>query len=150
MVTKTKRLKETDGDYVRMYYEHQYDRVARLESLRLSITNVVITLSVVSFTFSFSNNQSNNLMSGVVLPTILVVSNIFAIVYIYMTLRIIRAHLDRAKITLGQFAPALHTINDENKPPKWTDRFNLATNQIIFHVLLIVLSSLPIWMYYQP
>lgn len=151
MTTKTKgsKLKKTDGDYVRMYYEHQYDRVAKLENLRLLITNVVITLSVASFTFSFANSQPLNIMNGVVLPVILIVSNFFAIIYIVMTLEVIKMHVNRANIVLRQFASALSAINDKEKPPRWTDKFNIAINQIVFHVLLVVLCSLPIWKYYQ-
>jgi hypothetical protein len=148
--TKTTKTDVPDGDYIRMYYEHQYDRVGKLESMRLSITNVVITLSVASFTFVFSNDQPLNILSGVVLPVILIVSNIFAVVYIFMSLKVIRSHVNRARIVLSEFASPLIKINDQERPPKWTDKFNIAVNQIFFHILLIVLSSVPIWLYYSP
>ena len=42
-------------DYVRMYYDHQYDRMGKLESQRLTLTHIVITVTVVAFTFGFGD-----------------------------------------------------------------------------------------------
>jgi hypothetical protein len=78
MPTNTTRTQDNKLDigYVSMYYQNQYDRIAKLENLRLSITNVVITLSVVSFTFSFSGAQPLNKIMGVILPILLIISNL--------------------------------------------------------------------------
>jgi hypothetical protein len=149
MPTKTTKTQDNKLDigYVSMYYQNQYDRIAKLENLRLSITNVVITLSVVSFTFSFSGAQPLNKITGVILPILLIISNLFAIIYIAITYQTISVHLRRAKTVLIEFAPELNEISKKEPTPRWTNKFSLAHNQLLFHLLLIVLSSLPIWIY---
>lgn len=145
---KTK-IEGVNPDYVRMYYENQYDRVAKLENLRLLITNVVVTLSVVSFTFSFSGAQPQNLITGVILPSILIVSNLFAIVYIIITYQTIMTHLKRANSIISQYAPHLGEISKLIPTPMWTNKLTLAHTQLLFHILLIMLSILPVWMYFS-
>jgi hypothetical protein len=48
MATRTKPVNE---NYVQMYYEHQYDSVEKLEAAKLTITNYVLTISALVFTF---------------------------------------------------------------------------------------------------
>src|SRR3972149_8359767 len=87
--------KELDrqAEHVRMYYENQYARTAKLEDQRLAITNIVITLSVIAFTFGFSNPAGLTTITGIGLPTVMVIANIFAIIYIQLTYSVIRVHL---------------------------------------------------------
>jgi hypothetical protein len=59
-------------EFIRMYYEHQYDRMAKLEEQGHSITNIILSLSVLSFTFAFDPNSKPNLVTGVVLPIIII------------------------------------------------------------------------------
>jgi hypothetical protein len=50
-------------------------------------------------------------------------------------------------MVLIEFAPELNEISKKEPTPRWTKKFSLAHNQLLFHLLLIVLSSLPIWIY---
>ena len=151
MPAKAKNIQDNplETGYVSMYYQNQYDRVAKLETLRSSITSVVITLTVAAFALSFSRTESLNLATGVILPIILIVSNLFAIVYIAITYQTITAHLRRANRVLRQYAPELSQISQEEPTPPWTNKFSLAHGQLLFHLLLIALSSVPIWIYYS-
>jgi hypothetical protein len=135
-------------DYVSMYYQNQYDRIAKLETLRSSITAVITTLTVGTFAFTFSGTQPLNVITGVLLPIILIISNLFAILYIAITYQTITAHLRRANKVLRQYAPGLSEISKNEPTPPWTNKFSLAHGQLLFHLLLIVLSALPIWMYF--
>ena len=42
----TSRLSEDD---VRMYYDHQYERMGKIEEQSLTFSNIVITISIVAF-----------------------------------------------------------------------------------------------------
>jgi hypothetical protein len=150
MPAKTKNIQNdpSETDFVAVYYQNQYDRVAKLETLRSSITAVITTLTVGTFAFTFSGDQSLNIVTGVILPIILIISNLFAILYIAITYQTISAHLRRANKVLRQYAPKLSKISKNEPTPPWTNKFSLAHGQLLFHLLLIVISVLPIWMYF--
>ncbi len=84
MASRTRNTKsiQTDADYVRMYYEHQYDRIAKHEDSRLTITNYVLTMSALAFTFGYPNVTQLTIINGIVLPVIVILVNIFALLYI--------------------------------------------------------------------
>jgi hypothetical protein len=149
MPAKAKSLQsdQSEAEYVSMYYQNQYDRIAKLETLRSSITAVITTLTVGTFAFTFSGDQSLNVVTGVILPAILIISNLFAILYIAITYQTITTHLKRANKVLRQYAPGLSEISKSEPTPPWTNKFSLAHGQLLFHLLLIVISALPIWMY---
>jgi hypothetical protein len=150
MPVKTKNIQSnpSETDFAAMYYQNQYDRVAKLETLRSSITTVITTLTVGTFAFTFSGEQPLNVATGVLLPIILIISNLFAILYIAITYQTISAHLRRANKVLQQYAPPLGEISKNEPTPPWTNKFSLAHGQLLFHLLLIVISVLPIWMYF--
>ena len=82
MVSKAKQTKD---EFVRMYYEHQYDRLAKHESYRLTLTNYVLTISALVFTFGYQNTTQLTVINGIGLPLIIIIANIFAIGYIDRT-----------------------------------------------------------------
>ena len=52
------KAEQINPDYVRMYYEHQYDRVKKHEDQALTISNIVLTISALIITFGLNNKQS--------------------------------------------------------------------------------------------
>ena len=78
MTTKTNSV---DDNYVRMYYEHQYDRMAKHDDTRLAITNYVLTVSALAFTFGYQNATQLTIITGIGLPVIVMLVNMFAILY---------------------------------------------------------------------
>ena len=75
----------TSETFAQTYFNHQYDRFGKLESANLSLTNIVITVSVVAFTFGFENLDFDTLtiVNGLVLPLLIIVANTFAILFIW-------------------------------------------------------------------
>jgi len=80
-----------DSKFAVVYYEHQYDRYAKLEEQRLTISNIVLTVTTVAFTFGFSQNQSNE-VANFFLPLVVGIINIFAILYAVRTINHMRVH----------------------------------------------------------
>jgi hypothetical protein len=145
MATKEK---QPDENYVRMYYEHQYERMKTLEEQRLIFTNIVITLSVVAFTFGFKKLSNLTLLSGIGLPALIMVLNIFAAYYVALTLKYINTHRERAKEVLSKYAKELSVIDSKWVLPKIPLRLGLARIQILIHLIVIALSSIPIVAYF--
>ncbi len=108
MVSKAKQTKD---EFVRMYYEHQYDRLAKHESYRLTLTNYVLTISALVFTFGYQNTTQLTVINGIGLPLIIIIANIFAIGYIDRTMDFMNTHQNRAREVLNRYAPELSEIN---------------------------------------
>lgn len=141
----SERDREVLSEYVRMYYEHQYDRMAKLEDQRLIVTNIVITLSVVAFTFAFSNTQGLTTLTGFGLPVVLALVNLSAIGYIVHTANVIEAHRRRAKRVLELYAKDLYQLDQSIQ---WSHRpWERWKIQLLIHIILILISLFPIYIY---
>jgi hypothetical protein len=140
-------LPTVKSEYVRMYFEHQYDRVEKLESQRLTITNIVISLTVLIFTFGFSNLQNLTFVNGVGLPVIIIILNSFAILYIRQTYKHIGQHLTRARKTLELHAKEMYQISLENPMPPLIMKQGIAGIQSSIHWILIIISVVPVAIY---
>ena len=145
MLTDTGNLmenREIVPEYVRMYYEHQYDRMAKLEEQGLTITNVVVTLSVVALTFGFGNAQGLGVVAGVGLAFVMIIANAFAIFYAIRTGSWIQTHKSRAKRVLEVYSPDLYQLDQRTFAPHRTGILGLGrrTIQILLHALLIATS----------
>jgi len=144
MATKDK---PTDENYVRMYYEHQYDRIAKQEQYRLTMTNYVLTVSALAFTFGYQNISQLTVVNGLGLPLIIIIANIFAILTINRTAEYFRGHQQRARKILEDYAPALKKINDDIT---WKKRRFLGGRHSIqngLHVLLVLTALIPFCVY---
>jgi hypothetical protein len=142
------KIKPTDESYVRMYYEHQYDRMGKGESYRLTITNYVLTVSVAAFTLGYKDATQLTVMNGVGLPLIVLIVNMFAIVFIDRTSKIIETHRKRAREVLDRYAPELNKIN--NAPDFIIEKGFLGGQrglQKALHVLLILIAFVPVGVY---
>jgi hypothetical protein len=139
--------REFATEHVRMYYEHQYDRMAKLEEQGLTITNIVITLSVVAFTFGFGSAQGVTAIAGIGLPFVMIVANVFAIAYIGRTNSWIRTHRLRAKRVLEIYAQDLYQLDKTTFAPHRTRTLGRRKIQLLLHILLIIAALMPLILY---
>jgi Ca2+/Na+ antiporter len=139
-----KKKSPTDIEFVKMYYEHQYDRMAKQEEQRMTITNYVLTLSAIVFTFGFQGNSQLTIINGIGLPLIIMVANMFAVLYIERSAQFMKMHQNRAGEVMKRYAPELKEINDKiiaTKPKFWDSRRRLQKG---LHLLLICTALIPI------
>jgi hypothetical protein len=112
MAPKSTKTKQTESDFVRMYYEHQYDRIEKNENHRLTVSNYVLTLSALAFTFGFQNGLQLTVINGFGLPLIVIFANIAAISNIGYTATFIDVHRKRAHEILQRYAPELSKVDE--------------------------------------
>ena len=152
MSTETGSPVENGGsvaEYVCMYYEHQYDRMAKLEDQALTITNIVMTLSIVAFTFGFDGAQGVTAITGIGLPFVMVIANLFAIRYIGRSQSWLLTHRLRAKRVLEVYAKDLYQLDRTTSAPHkhWVlGRWRI---QRLLHVLLVVAALIPSAVYLE-
>ena len=135
---------KVDLELVRMYYGHQYERFSDLEKAQLALTNIVIGVSTIAYTFGFSGSQAINLMNGIGLPIIVIAINIFAILYYRQTSQYIRFHRKRAKRILELYAEDLLKIDQEIQ---WKGSSGGWKFYGAIHIFMIVVSLIPIFLY---
>jgi hypothetical protein len=143
-----KKDQEVATEYVRMYYEHQYDRTAKLEEQGLIISNIVITLSVVAFTFGFDGAHGASVIAAIGLPFVMIVANVFAIAYLGRTSSWIRTHRLRAKRLLEIFAQDLHRLDRITHVPHRTRTLSRRKIQLLLHLLLMAAALLPVVLFF--
>lgn len=122
------------------YYQHQYDRMGKLEDQRLGITNIAITLSVLSLTFGFNSAVGFSKIIGYAVLVVMSLVNIFAVLYILVTKSWISTHEMRAKGILEKRAKSLYLFDKQTYAEyrKWASgRWKI---QIYLHVLLFFVS----------
>ncbi len=142
--TKAQPRSEKDlAEYTRMYYEHQYERVSKLEDQRLTITNIVMTLSAGALALGFSDLDRLTVINGIGLPLMIVFSNLFAITYVLRSRDFIRVHKERARRVLKEHAEELFELNKSLVWPEKTFYRNRTFIQVSLHVLLMLTALLP-------
>jgi hypothetical protein len=131
--------KPSDLEYVRMYYEHQYDRIGKNEDQALTISNFMLTISALIVTFGFNNHQSFGSILVLFLPVVIVITNLFAILFIAENAKWIKLHRTRAQRVIENYAPELHKLNKEIARPhdKGISRKGI---QNLIHYLFIFLG----------
>ncbi|GEM_PF-1993163 len=148
MAPKAKNAKTevTDGDYIRMYYEHQYDRIEKNENHRLTVSNYVLTLSALAFTFGFQGGLELNVLNGLGLPLIVIIANIAAISNIGYTAIFIDVHRNRAHEVLQKHAPELSKVDAKHDfDDDLLNRRRKVERRI--HQLLIYVALMPLGLY---
>ncbi|MGB3519300.1 MAG: hypothetical protein WBA43_22810 [Elainellaceae cyanobacterium] len=140
-------INEVNSDFVVMYYQHQYDRVAKLEEQGLNLTNVVMTFSVVAFTFGFDKNQGSTIVTGIVLPLTMIASNIFAITYLISAGDWIETHRSRAEHVLELFAEDIYRLDRELFRKRRIRFWGRRRTQLFIHGLLMGIAVVPILVY---
>ena len=112
--------------YVRMYYEHQYDRMDVLENQRLGITLVVVAASTIAFALNQTSSPAS-IFSGAAVPILVATFNLFAIAYILRMAGLIDVHADRAKHILQRAARPIYDLDSGLPFPK-ANRFGGRNN----------------------
>jgi hypothetical protein len=136
-----------NAEFIKMYYEHQYNRVARLEEQGLTITNVVMTFSIVAFTFGFEKNQDSTVVKGIVLPLTMIAANIFAITYLVSSGDWIETHRSRAERILELFVEDIYRLDREVFKKRKIRFFGRRKTQLFIHALLIGIAVVPMLVY---
>lgn len=130
--------KESPIELTVAYYQHQYDRVAKLEEHRLAVGNFAIAVSAALLTFSLTtNNPGTQLGASIVLVAV----NIFAIQYGDRTIVYLRTHKKRAKHILQTFAPKIRKMDTEIV---WEKSPSLWKAERAIHIGLCVVALIPL------
>jgi hypothetical protein len=117
-MTQNSSNKESfDKEDFRLYYQHQYDRIKELEQQRLIMTNVIVSISVLSFSLAFTNTSELNLVNGVGLPLMVIIANLIAIFWNQRTRAFIKMHQKRAHAALNFIAPQLEELDKSIPKP---------------------------------
>lgn len=137
-----------EKDDFRMYHQLQYERIAELEQQRLTMTNFVVGVSIISFTFAFSDMGKLNVINAMALPIIIIISNIFAMLYTSRSRKFIKMHQQRAEKARERYSPELNQINKAvSKIESSRDPFNRTRLQAYLHILLIAIALLPMFIF---
>jgi len=143
---KDTKAKPTDTDFVRMYYDHQYDRIEKNENHRLTVSNYVLTLSALAFTFGFQNGLQLTVLNGLGLPLIVIFANLAAISNIGYTATFIDVHRNRAHEILQRYAPELSKVDEtHNFNNGLLNRRRKIERRI--HQLLILVALMPLGLF---
>jgi hypothetical protein len=139
----------SDKEDFRLYYQHQYDRIKELEQQRLIMTNVIVTISVISFSLAFTDISKLNLVNTIGLPIVVIIANIIAILWNKRSRSFVKMHQKRAHAALNAIAPEVEALDRSIPKPFDGDKdiFRRPALQNYLHVLLIVVSVLPILLY---
>jgi hypothetical protein len=130
----------TSPDYVRMYYEHQYERIKKHEDQALAISNIVLTISALIITFGLNNRTSFGSVFIFFLPAMVILANLFAIFYIRDSGNWIRSHRKRAKRILEIYVPELFVLDSQTIAPHQKQTVSRRRFQNIIHGLFIVIA----------
>jgi hypothetical protein len=149
---KKSDLNDVPKDILMNYYNHQYERMGKLEDSRMAITNITITLSVLAFTFGFNASVQYSQLIGYALLFIMMTANWFAIAYILVTKSWIETYKRRSKGILEISAKPLflfdektHANYSKRTPTLWQIHMSLHVLLILVAIAMaIFLSSMPV------
>ena len=137
------KLKEenVNPDYVRMYYEHQYERVKMHIDQSISVSNMVLTISALMITFGFNNKQSFGSILILFLPVVIILANLAVVLYVRESGNWIYAHRMRAKKALERYAPELSELDSEAAVASPYKGINSRQRiQSLLHVMFVVIG----------
>jgi hypothetical protein len=146
---KAKTNKETpkvDLEFVRMYYGHQYERFSDLEKAQLALTNIVLGVSTIAFTFGFSSSQRVDLINGIGLPVLVIAINLYAILYYRQSSEYIKTHRKRSKRILELYAEHLLKIDQEIQWKRSSGGWKFYG---AIHIFIILVALIPVFLYLQ-
>lgn len=143
VVTRVTSMEEipSDSRFSTLFYKHQYERMYQLEQQTVNITNVAITLFILTLTFGFDKDRSSPYTGFVLLVSIIII-NLVAILYIYRSAQAINLHRDRALKTLEHSSPDIYEIQCSVKGPSdiWTKVRGRLSIQIAIHCIIIFVA----------
>ena len=127
-------------EFAKVYYEHQYTRIAALEDQSFKFSNLVVVLTTATFAFVSTQIASISLASWQLLLGIFLAINLIAILYILRVNDSISVHQRRAKKILELVAPEEFAVDKEIRQSfsgRWQARPML---QLSIHLVLIVVG----------
>jgi len=138
----TTKSSEQDAG-TKVYYEHQYQRMAALEDQSFKMSAGVFVLTAAVFTFA-SKADVDSLLSWRVIISLMALGNLVAVLYTLRVMDSVHVHGRRAKQVLRTNWPAMWAVDQETK-----QRFQGAVQMrplllIGLHATLI-LASLLLW-----
>ena len=117
--------KSPTSESIRTYYQHQYERMAQLENQRQTFTTIILTLSILAFTFGFKSNDSGTvgdyfvMVQNIILLIVITIANAMAVSYMRRTQSWISSHRLRAKAILQKFDIALFNLDKDSLDKSW-------------------------------
>lgn len=135
------KKEDINSDYVRMYYEHQYERIKMHLDQSINMSNIVLTISALMITFGINNKQSFGSVLILFLPLFIVIANIFVVLYIRDSGKWIISHRLRAKKILERYMPELYELDAEiafGAPYKGIN--SRQRIQSLLHIMLILIG----------
>lgn len=134
------RAEGVNPDYVRMYYEHQYDRIKRYEEEALTISNIVLTISALVITFGLNNRQSFGEVLVMLLPVVIIAVNGFAISYVWESSKWIKFHRVRARTILNDYASQLSELDNKIVVLHTNQTVSRKAIQYLIHILFMIIG----------
>ncbi len=108
----------SDRCLIEAYYNRQYDRLAKHEDQTLVFSNLIVTLSLASFAVGAMKSGDVTILSGVILPIAVILSNICAILFIRRSHSSSAIHVSKAKACMQRYAPGVSEIDAEHPWPR--------------------------------
>jgi hypothetical protein len=135
---------EQSNKFASIYYQHQYDRISKHEDHRLSVSNIILTLSIL--VLGFTGTQSPNFLTGVSLPIIIIGINIFTVLSFVRTYEYQGVHKKRAKRILELYANNIFKIDQDIHVHEGflSKYWNDWTIQIYIHIFLALIALFPL------
>ena len=134
----TTAKKSHNDEFAKIYYEHQYVRMAALEDQSFQFSNLVVVLTTATFAFVSTQIKPTSFGSWHLLLGVFLAINLVAILYILRVNDSISVHQRRAKKILELFAPEEFAVDKELRQGfsgRWQARPML---QLSIHLVLIV------------
>lgn len=140
VITRKSKRRSLNPDYVRMFFEHQYERIKKHEDQALVISNIVLTISALVLTFGLNNRTSFGSILIIFLPIMILVANVFAILFVRDENEWIEERLMKAKKILDIYAPELSSIEFEPLVYHRENYIERGKFQRMVHTLFIILA----------
>ena len=130
--------------FAQAYYVHQFQRRSAIEQQEMAMSQIVMGITTLAFTFGISDVQELNLMNGICLPIIVISINAFAIFCYYQMGKFIRVYRSRAKRVLEIYAASIYKIDQETQ---WSGHSLDWKFYSSVHIFMILVALLPIFLY---
>jgi hypothetical protein len=144
-MTPSPALSAADMEALKIYYEHQNKRIEELEQQRLTMTNVIISLSILAFSLGLKDLATLNFLSAVALPIVVLLANVIAVIWNKRSRAFIKMHQARAHEALQRMSPAVEELDRSIPKPfdsEW-DSLKRPDLQNYLHYLMVALATLP-------
>jgi len=107
----------TEPIYVKMYYEHQYEALARISNYGIWVTLTILSLSILVVLFAFNTEGKRSIVVWLGAPLLMVAANSFAIIFLkQVRMGLGNMHIERAKAVLRCYAPELLELEQASRP----------------------------------